>query len=86
MPFRAVLNRNPEIKLLRDPDCRHNIVTAVGMRLQGDLPLQNRDQRFHLHVKLGQFGNVIPCSILPGHIVSGVEEHFPEFGRRGHPR
>ena len=47
-------------KLFGNADGGTDIVGPVGMGLQGDLALKDRDQSFHLPIILGLLGNVLP--------------------------
>ena len=85
MALGAVLQSHFDSKLFGNADGGTDIVGPVGMGLQGDLALKDRDQSFHLHIILGLLGNVIAGGLLPGKIIPGGEQHFTQLGGGGHP-
>lgn len=61
MPLGRMLERQANAEFVGDADGGEDIIRAVRVRLERDLPTQDGDERLKLHIECG----------LPEHIVPG---------------
>ena len=59
LTFRHVFQRQLQIKFLRDPDRRADIISPVSMRFERQLFAYDRQHRVQLHVESRAFARIL---------------------------
>ena len=83
--FRHMLQRDLHVEFLRDPQRCENIVGLMGVRLQRQLAMQYRPQRFQLHIVSRQLAFIAARGQHLPVVFSGLQKHFAQLGCRRHP-
>ena len=86
MPLGRMLERQANAEFVGDADGGEDIIRAVRVRLERDLPTQDGDERLKLHIECGLPEHIVPGGLFFLQIQPRLHQRLAQDRRRRHPR
>ena len=85
MPLGRMLERQANAEFVGDADGGEDIIRAVRVRLERDLPTQDGDERLKLHIECGLPEHIVPGGLFFLQIQPRLHQRLAQDRRRRHP-
>ena len=85
MPLGRMLERQANAEFVGDADGGEDIIRAVRMRLERDLPTQDRDESLKLHIECGLPEHIVPGGLFFLQIQPRLHQRLAQDRRCRHP-